>query len=76
MAYGPRKINNWKNKMPDTERKLIKVTMEYDNGDKEYICGEDATKWLDALNSAIMLDFTHGRHAQDKLKDIAWKKVT
>jgi hypothetical protein len=28
----------------DNKRKLTKVTMEYDNGDKEYIEGDDAKR--------------------------------
>lgn len=62
------------NKMSE-ERKLIKVIMEYDNGDKEYIEGDDVEKWQKALNGAILLDFTHGKHAQDILKDIIWRRV-
>lgn len=57
------------------ERKLIKVTMEYDNGYKEYIEGNDAEKWRKALNNAVVLDFTHGQHAQNVLKNIVWRKV-
>ncbi len=58
-----------------TERKLLKVIMEYDNGDKEYIEGNDVEKWQKALNDAIVLDFTHRGHAQDVLKDIVWRRV-
>lgn len=58
-----------------TERKLLKVIMEYDNGDKEYIEGDDVEKWQKALNGAIVLDFTHRGHAQDILKDIVWRRV-
>ena len=57
------------------ERKLTKVTMEYDNGDKEYIEGDDAEKWQRALNGAIVLDFTHRGHTQDILKDIIWRRI-
>lgn len=57
-----------------TERKLVKVTMKYDNGDEEYVEGEDVKKWQDAVNGAIVLDFTHGAHSQNILKDIVWKK--
>ena len=62
------------NKMPE-ERKLIKVIMEYDNGDKEYIEGDDVTKWQNAINGAIMLDYTHRRYTQNVLKDVIWKKL-
>lgn len=57
------------------ERKLLKVVMEYDNGDKEYIEGNDVEKWQKALNDAIVLDFTHRGHAQGILKDIVWRRV-
>lgn len=57
------------------ERKLTKVVMEYDNGDKVYIEGNDVEKWQKALNNAIAIDFTHGKHAQNILKDIVWRRV-
>ncbi len=57
------------------ERKLIKIIMEYDNGDKQYIEGDDAERWLKALNSTIVLDYTHRGHAQNILKDITWRNV-
>lgn len=57
-----------------TKRKLTKVIMEYDNGEKEYIEGDDVEKWQEALNGAIVIDFTHGGHAQNVLKDIVWRK--
>lgn len=57
------------------ERKLIKVTMEYDDRDNVYIEGNDVKKWQEALNSAITLDYIHGGHSQDVLKDITWKKI-
>ena len=58
-----------------TERKLTKVIMEYDNGDKEYIESDDVEKWQKALNGALVLDFTHRGHAQDVLKDIVWRRI-
>jgi hypothetical protein len=60
----------------NNDRKLIKVITEYDNGDKEYIEGDDAENWDDALNGAVMLDFTHGGRAQEVLKNITWKTLT
>ncbi len=64
------------------ERKLIKVIMEYDNGDIEYIEGDieyiegdDVEKWQKALNSTLVLDYTHRGHAQNVLKDIVWKRI-
>ncbi len=49
--------------------------MEYDNGDNEYIEGTDVEKWQNALNGAIVLDFTHRGYAQDVLKDITWRRI-
>lgn len=57
----------------NNKRKLTKVTMEYDNGDKEYIEGDDAENWNNALNGAIVLDFTHGGRLQKVLKNVTWK---
>lgn len=57
------------------ERKLTRVIIEYDKGDKEYIEGEDAENWNNALNGAILLDFNHGGRAQKILKNITWKKL-
>lgn len=61
--------------MSDIKRKLIKVVMEYDNGNREYIEGNDVEKWQKAINSAIVLDYTHGRHAQEILRDVVWKRL-
>jgi len=57
------------------ERKLIKVTVEFSNGDKEFIEGDDVDNWKKATTSALTLDFSHGGYAQNLLKDIVWKKV-
>ncbi len=57
------------------EDKLIKVIMIYEDGHFEYIEGDDVEKWKNALNSALILDLTHGGGAQEILKDIIWKKV-
>lgn len=56
------------------DRKLKKVVMEYDNGDIEYIEGDDVERWQNAINSAIVLAYVHGSSTQDVLKDIVWKK--
>lgn len=61
--------------MTDKERELTKVIMEYDNGDIEYIEREDVEKWQKAVNSAIVLDYTHRGNAQKLLKEINWKKL-
>lgn len=57
------------------ERKLIKVTVEFSNGDKEYIEGDDVDNWKKATTNALTLDLSHGGYAQNLLKDIVWKKV-
>lgn len=57
------------------ERKPKRVLIEYDNGDKEFIEGDDVEKWQKATDQAIILDFNHGGHAQTLLKDIIWKNV-
>jgi hypothetical protein len=59
----------------DNRRKLTKVTIEYNNGDKEYIEGDDAENWSNVLDGAIVKDFTHGGRAQKVLKNITWKHV-
>lgn len=59
-----------------TEKKLIKVIMEYDDGSKEYIDGKDVEKWQGALNSAITLDSTSESGAQYILKEVTWKKLS
>ena len=61
--------------MINNRRKLVKVTMEYENGDKVYIEGEDAKIWQDAMNGAITRDYTHGAHCQEMLKNVNWKKL-
>jgi len=60
----------------DTTKKIIKVIMEYDDGSKEYIEGDDVEKWQKALNSALVLDFTHEGGSQDILKTVTWKKLS
>lgn len=57
------------------QRKLIKVTVEFSNGEKEFIEGDDVDNWKKATTSALTLDFSHGGYAQNLLKDIVWKKV-
>lgn len=56
-------------------RKLSKVILEFDNGEKEYIDGDDLKKWQDAIDSAIVLDFTHRGCTQKLLGEITWKKM-
>lgn len=56
-------------------RRLTKVIMEYNNGDREYIDGDDVKKWQDALNSSIVLSYIHESEVQEILKNIVWKKI-
>lgn len=56
------------------KKKLTKVILEFDNGDKEYLEENDAQIWLEALNSAVVNDFIHGGKTQEKLKKLSWKK--
>lgn len=57
------------------EGKLIKIVMEYDDGTKKYIDGDDVGKWQRAINSAIVNSHIHGSDVQNSLKDITWKKL-
>lgn len=56
-------------------KKLKKIIMEYDNGDINYIEGDDVKKWEDSINSAIFLSHIHGSSIQEVLKEIEWKKI-
>ena len=56
------------------KKKLTKVILEFDNGYKKYLEGNDAQIWLDALDSAIVNDFVHGGKTQEILKKLSWKK--
>ncbi len=54
---------------------MVERNVEFDNGDIEFIEGDDVDNWKKATTSALTLDFTHGGYAQNFLKDIVWKKV-
>lgn len=41
------------------ERNLIKVTFAYDDGDVEYLDGEDLKKWEDAANFSATMSHIH-----------------
>ena len=55
--------------------KLVKIIMEYDNGNRKYIEGDDVEKWQRAVNSAIVNSYVHGSDIQSILKSITWKKL-
>jgi hypothetical protein len=55
----------------DKQKKLIKVTMEYSDGEVSYLDGEDAAKWESAANGVIMFNYAHGVH----FPQFKWKKV-
>lgn len=42
------------------EKKLVKVTMEYDNGEVQTLKGKEAQEWIDWLNGSLMMSYIHG----------------
>ena len=42
------------------EKKLTKVTLEYDNGEVQTLSGKQAQEWISKLDSALTLNFVHG----------------
>jgi len=50
-------------------KKLIKIVMEFDNGVVQYLEGEDAKSWHDAVNGAISNAWIHG----SRLPKFPWK---
>lgn len=61
--------------MGNKEKRVIRIIMEYDNGEKIFIEGDDAKKWNEALNDAIFVDRLHGGNIQNILKSILWEKL-
>lgn len=49
--------------------------MEFDNGCIQCLEGENAERWIEAMNSAIFISHIHGSSIQDVLKAIEWKKI-
>ena len=59
--------------MEENRGKLIKVTMEYENG-SYYIKGKEVCeKWISAANSTAVLSHVHG--FKTGFEGIEWKKV-
>jgi hypothetical protein len=46
--------------MSDDNKKIVKVELEYDNGEIHRLTGEEAEKWLEAANGQAVLGWTHG----------------
>lgn len=53
---------------------LVKVTMQYNNGEVQYIDGEDVKRWQDALDTTMAVAYIHDTDVQTVLKGIVWKK--
>ena len=51
--------------------KLIRVEMEYANGEVHTLKGKKAQEWLDACNSQVMMGWAHGQ----TLPRFNWKIV-
>ena len=60
-----------------SERKLIKITFEYDNGVIEYLRDEQARDWYRKIGGQLALGFVHGEHPNlPKFeKGWSWRKL-
>jgi len=45
--------------MPN-DKKIIRVELEYDNGEIHRLTGEEAEKWLEAANGQAVMGHIHG----------------
>ena len=54
------------------QRKLVRVELEYDNGEVTTLKGDEAAKWLEAVNGAVMNAWVHGV----SLPEFPWEKST
>ena len=52
-------------------KKLLKVTMEYDDGEIQTLEGEQAQQWEKELNGAVTMNWVHGHH----MPQFKWKKI-
>jgi len=43
-----------------SDKKLVRVELEYDNGEIHRLTGEDAEKWLEAANGQAVMSALHG----------------
>ena len=43
-----------------TDRQLIKISFEYDDGTIDYLKDDDARKWMEQMNSSCAMAFVHG----------------
>jgi len=56
-------------KSKDINKKLIKVTLEYDNEEKRILEGDQCQKWNEELTGMITLGWTHGQ----TMSEYDWK---
>ena len=42
-------------------QKLIKLTMEFDDGEVKFLEGDEADRWLKAVNNQCVMEHVHGR---------------
>lgn len=61
--------------MNSKEKRVVKVIMEYDDGDKIFIEGDDVQIWKNALNDAVFNDQIHGGNLKDILNSIVWSRL-
>jgi hypothetical protein len=52
-----------------SEPKLIRITMEFDNGKIQWLEGKEAHKWLEACNNQAVMEHIHGR----SFPEFKWK---
>ena len=57
----------------ENKPKLVKVTMEYDDGPAVYLDGVDLEKWVKANKALASMSWVHG--GRSGYEDIEWKKV-
>ncbi len=46
--------------MSENDKKIIRVELEYDNGEIHRLTGEEAEKWLEAANGQAVFNSVHG----------------
>jgi len=42
-----------------TEKKLVKITLEYDNGTSKYLNNEEADEWMERVNNLCVFAHIH-----------------
>lgn len=61
--------------MNDKDKRVVKVVMEYNDGEKIFIEGDDVEIWKNALNDAVFIDQIHGGNLKDILNSIVWARL-